>query len=336
MDYENEIEKRLLSNPVVFYSISDTNFELINYSKENAILKIDYKPCFKVLEKFYAVNNKNILNFKFFSSRSSSTSSNNHNTNTCNNTCNILIHGFGSKNKKIYYQIAEKFNSYGIDSLIYCLPFHFERFVETVETDYSRIKEDKIKQQKNIQKKFKSSKNVYDVSDFRAVLEIFRQSVIELRIIIRLLKELGYKKVGVFGFSFGGFCASLLCCFEESLDFAIPIASMGDFSSLKAFKQKENKDIKDTKNTINEYFSKKYIHLISPINFYPTLSPERILFFQGVFDNRAPIIEAIKLIKKWKPKKAIFYPCDHFSFFLFNRVTVKISAKFIKSLVKLP
>ncbi|GEM_PF-3809519 len=325
MDYENEIEKRLLSNPELFYCISDTNFELTNCSKEYITLKINYKPCFKLLEKFYTVNNKNILNFKIFNS----TSGNNHDANIYNNTCNILIHGFGSKNKNIYYQIAEKFKSYGIDSLIYCLPFHFERFVQT---DYSKIKEDKIKRQKNIQKKFKSSKNVYDVSDFRAVLEIFRQSVIELRIIIRLLKTLGYKKVGVFGFSFGGFCASLLCCFEESLDFAIPIASMGDFSSLKAFKQKKNTDIKDTKNTVNEYFSKKYIHLISPINFYPILSPERILFFQGVFDNRAPIIEAIKLIKKWKPIKAIFYPCDHFSFFLFNRVTVKISAKFIKSL----
>ena len=60
-------------------------------------------------------------------------------------------------------------------------------------------------------------------------LELFRQTVVELRILVKVLKQRGYEKVGAQGFSFGGYCCSLLACFEKKLDFAIPMASIGHF-----------------------------------------------------------------------------------------------------------
>ncbi len=364
MFYNSISEKELLNNPNAFYSDTDIKyyyefnypfiksklkytkykdyknlvkdiqyFQTINSSLGNKnkfseiILEINYKPCFRFLEEIYnyGINKSYKIKLPLLEPKANLNcfqydehNKNNekrlskfvHKKNNNRKRCVILIHGFGSKNKKIYLQLAERFAKNGIFSVVYSLPFHFDRSIY-----------------------LNDKKNNYDISDFRATLELFRQTIIELRILIKILKKEYFNSVGILGFSFGGFCASLISCFENNCDFVISIASMGDFSSLKIFKKGKKKlDATNYKDKINDFFSTNHISLISPINYFPIISTSRVMFIQGLFDSRAPILDALKLIKKWNIKKVIFYPCDHFTFFLFNRITMKICKNFIKSL----
>ena len=225
-------------------------------------------------------------------------------------TCIVLVHGFKSRNKKIYLQLAQRFARNGIDGIVYSLPFHFER----------RYLDD-------------DGRDVLDMNDFRATLEFFRQTVIELRILVKVLKKIGYSSVGVLGFSFGGYCCNLLASFDSIVDFIVPMASMGDFGDLLIFKkEKADLDLKNEKDQVNDFFASNYLKLICPINYRPLIDKENILFVQGLFDGRAPYREVLKLKKKWGDPEVLWYPCDHATFFIFNRLTLVLTVRFIRKL----
>jgi hypothetical protein len=325
--YLSEDEENKLEDPQLFYDISDTEFDIqiddppdftrVNYRNKNKkliqVLKVTttYKPVFNAFKNIYrespeAKTFRNVFfpgdKQKLIIKRTKSKSS--------SSICIILVHGFKSKNKQIYLQLGERFARRKIDSFVYCLPFHFERmFLD------------------------RDGNDVVNISDFRATLEFFRQTVVELRIMVRILKDIGYKAVGVLGFSFGAYCCSLLACLESSVDFIVPIASMGDFGNLWKFKKGFNDlDIRDEKDRRNEFFVSNYLKLICPVNYRPVIDKKNILFIQGLIDGRAPVKDVLRLKKLWENPKIIWYPCDHFSFFLFNRLTLAFTISFLKNL----
>jgi len=70
------------------------------------------------------------------------------------------------------------------------------------------------------------------------------------------------------GFSFGGYCCSLLSCIDNNIDFAIPLATIGDFGSLLIFKRgKEKLNEYNKKQQMNKLLAEKYLSLICPIYF---------------------------------------------------------------------
>jgi hypothetical protein len=64
------------------------------------------------------------------------------------------------------------------------------------------------------------------------------------------------------------------------------------------------------------------------------LGLEKILMIQGIFDHRAPVNDVARLRKKWDYPRVIWYPCGHFTFFLFNRLTLKLTNDFINRMEK--
>jgi hypothetical protein len=319
-DLLSDNELRLLNSPENFYSIGGIKYELkspVNEGNSTNIKKyldiiIDYKPCFSEFADVYNNVVRKELKFPLFESKN----------NDLKENFLILIHGFKSKNQKIYYQLAERFSKRGITSLVYTIPFHFERMPES-----------------------EPYKSLIDGHDFRATLELFRNTIIELRILVNELKNRNHKKVGCLGFSFGGCCASLLCCLEPKVDFVVPMASLADFNTVirakknkKKAKQENKHDTGSTESAdaglgqLNEYLTRNFIGLISPIGLKPLIGKKNIQFIQGLFDYSASYFNLQRLLARWDYPPAIFYPCDHFTFFLFNRLTVELIKNFIRKL----
>lgn len=257
---------------------------------------ISYAPCFENLEDLCR-RSQTDLRMEFYRS-----------TNKISSTCLILIHGYNSKNKKTYSNLAKRFAARGIDSLVYILPFHFERSVD---------------------------ENILKDPRFIHVFEIYRQSIIELRNLVTYLKGKGYQKVGVLGFSFGGYCCSLLACLEKNTDFIIPMASLGDLGPIEKYLKRtlslDDGDLPSYEQQLNRTLAENYLHLISPISFNPVIPKQNMLFIQGFLDGRTPVKDVQKFRRKWNWPRVIWYPCDHFTFILFNRLTVYIATNFIKN-----
>ncbi len=324
---ESQVEEKLekLEDPELFYNISQISYssdisdydgrDPDNISDNNILKRFDfstastYEPVFCFLKDIY----ESSPSAKKFSSILYTVDGEIKNLTAfrekpVNKSCIILVHGFKSRNKGIYIQLGKRFARNKIDGLVYTLPFHFERKFSDREGN-----------------------DVLDLKDFRATLEFFRQTVAELRILVRELKKIGYSSVGLLGFSFGGYCCSLLACFDRNVDFIVPMASMGSFGDLLKFKKgKANLDPNDERDRINDFFSTNYLKLICPINYKPVIDPENILFIQGLFDIRAPYRDVAKLRQKWGNPDVVWFPCDHATFFLFNHLTLMLTIRFLK------
>ena len=346
-------ELELLSKPQLFYDYSKLSYNLnnsdpidfkgLNNSKiRNISIITEYKPCFSIFEKIYRNNSARLINCPLFLAELKDKSCvysfgdrKNINRKNSGKPCLILIHGFKSKNKKIYLQMAERYARRGIDCLVYFLPFHFERnYIDN----------------KGI--------NFLDWQDFRVTLELFRQTIIETRLLLKVLRQIGYDHLGCLGFSFGGYCCSILGCFEKNVDFIIPMASIGNFESLMLIKKEKIRDLRNSNKKsskygnpvylpynqdptdlifedivkFNKFLARNFMKLINPVSYKPVISLKKILFIQGLFDHRAPLFDFFKFRREWGNPQVIFYPCDHFTFFLFNHITIKTTENFIKTL----
>ncbi len=322
MAYLTDEEREILSDAGLFYDISSTRYDydlsgasISPAEKKKSSLHLSvltsYEPVFSFLKHIYIESpTARISSNLILEGVNKNTTEPGKKGTLAERTCIILLHGFKSQNKKIYIQLGRRFARQGVDAVVYTLPFHFERRYLDPE-----------------------GKDVLGMQDFRATLEFFRQTVIELRILIRILKKIGYRSVGVLGFSFGGYCCNLLASFDKSVDFIVPMASIGEFDNLLKFKKgKAALDPGDSKDRLNDFFSTNYLDLICPINYKPVINIGSILFIQGLFDRRAPYREVQKLRKKWGNPKTIWFPCDHATFFLYNRITLMLTVRFIRLL----
>lgn len=324
-------DKKILGDPILFYDYHNVDFEISNKNLfknrygEIADLKfhIRYNPLFDKYKKpdEPSQNEEETFTLKLYKS------------NNANGTALILVHGLLSNNKKIYIQLAERFLKRGISSVVYTLPFHFER------------------SPKNIDKQ-----KLLNLMDFMDILEFHRRSVIELRFLINYLKTTSFKKVGCMGFSLGGYCCDILSCVEENMNFAIPMASPGNLSPIMKIIKKNDSLSLNSNNTLsygssnesepesywsdsrnnrptqfNLYLMKNYHYLINPIFLKPKLKKQNILLIQGLFDTRAPALQAAKFRKAWNYPPIRWLPCGHFTFFLFNRLNVKFVTNFIRT-----
>ncbi|MDD3777467.1 MAG: hypothetical protein PHN32_07680 [Actinomycetota bacterium] len=291
-------EQNLLKNAAYFYGKHAWKAQFILSRDRLLVNNISYDYCFQKLRETYGAQPAD-LSLEFYQAGKYFADS-----------CLVLIHGYNSKNKKTYRQMAQGFAARGIDCLIYVLPLHFER---------------------------KAAQDMLDQPQFINIFELYRQSVIELRHILGYLKEKGYLHTGCLGFSFGGYCCSLLACWEEQLDFAVPMASLGDLGPIKKYLDRslelESRQVADSSGQkINKALAQNYLPVICPNSFSPLIDTGKILFIQGLLDGRTPVAEVCKFRSQWPGTKIAWYPCDHLTFILFNWLTVRIAARFIYGL----
>lgn len=289
----------VLKDPERFYSTEETAMdikkELVRKNRYYDVYyygcRYSYEPFFEKYRGLYDKSTDIKPGFLFYL--------NNRKDTALSENILILVHGYRSRRKDIYTAMAERFAGEGISVLVYILPFHFCRVPD----------DDKVK-------------DILEKPKISFVMEMFRQSIIETRLLIRHLKKTQGKRIGLMGFSFGGYCTSLLACLDSDVGFIISMASLGGFSPLA-------KHIDRSSERLEKHLVKEYLDIISPIEYMPLIGRDRILFVQGFFDVRTPVRDVQRLRKKWGNPRTIWYPCDHLTFIMFNRLTTFFVKRFI-------
>lgn len=313
----------IIKNPLLFYDINNYkyDFDIGKKDSQNGWHKVSLSLNYDIILDTFSSEFNNFFaespSFSFLKSDLNSRHSEIKNK----KQCIILVHGYNSKNRWLYINLAENFKKFGIDSIIYTLPFHLERATVTL-----------------------NPVDVLNFNDFRILVELFRRAVIELRILINMLKQNGYDEVACMGFSVGGYITGVLAGNEKNLDYCFCLASGGDYPVLfNYYGKKDNQNLKKLdqgyKNDINEdldlknnfdnsninlYFVKKYSHLIAPITYKCMVDKNNVIFFNGIFDTRVSFKSALRLKNAWGNPRIVVYPCGHFTFFFFNGITQRI------------
>lgn len=217
----------------------------------------------------------------------------------------IYLHGWMECNVKLHERLI--FNlicrDLGFDLISMVHPFHMQRAPQ------------------------KSFSGEYFLSgDIIRTIEACRQAVTDVMSIINWLEERGSGRVGVMGFSLGGFITGLLISSESRLDFAIPSQSHGCVSEVlwcTTLLRHVRKDILTYGIGYEEL--KELCQVISPKNFKPKIPKESILMINGLYDAIVRREEAMVLWRKWSKPQIIWYPAGHMTFYIYvGRVFQKV------------
>ena len=130
--------------------------------------------------------------------------------------------------------------------------------------------------------------------------EACAQAVMDLRILLRHLRERGAPAVGVTGYSLGGYHSALLAGLDASLDFAIPVAPVASIADLlfewpvgwvlRAL-------LRNPEDAIVEL--RRGLALHTPLSHPLQIARERALILGGLGDRMAPPGHAQLLFEHW-------------------------------------
>lgn len=125
----------------------------------------------------------------------------------------VLTHGWAVGHKDIHkweYGISHLFRRLGLDVYFYVMPFHWLR-----RPSRARF-----------------SGELHPSPNLMRTNETFIQKAVELRSIMRFIKERNPAPLGMMGSSLGGYTTAFLASIEESLDFAVPVLPPASLAEL--------------------------------------------------------------------------------------------------------
>jgi pimeloyl-ACP methyl ester carboxylesterase len=184
----------------------------------------------------------------------------------------VLVHGYLGGIHSVERRIwpIPLFRTLGLDVVLFVLPFHGKR-------SNGRFHE----------------LPPFPGADARVTNEGFRQTVGDLRDLVRWLRERGHPEVGVMGMSLGGFTAALAATLEPALSFAVPIiplASVADAARLNGHLGRLPGEEAEQHRALAEVY-----RVTSPLERPPLLAPSRMLIVAGENDRITPMDQAQKL-----------------------------------------
>ena len=177
----------------------------------------------------------------------------------------ILLHSLMSANDFGYRKIAARYNKRGWNVLFPHLPFHYSRTPKKHPNGALTITSDLIRN-----------------------AETLRQSVIELRQLIRWAKRRGSSRVSLLATSYGAWVAALTLSLEET-DFSILLQPVADVTHA-TFGSPASRMMASLlkKNGVTSSALDRHAHLTTPGRLTPLTSPERILVIGGRHDRLSP------------------------------------------------
>jgi len=179
----------------------------------------------------------------------------------------IVLHGWSRPGLNLEERFCLSFGRRGIASLLMTLPYHMQRAPAG------------------------SWSGEYALSaDVLRTIDGFRQSVLEVRTIIPLLKRYS-EKIGILGISLGGMIAHVVMDLED-LDYGITLLAGGDNAGI-------------------------VWEGIDPARLARHNRVERMLMINGLYDQVVPPKFTLQLWECLGRPPIRWYPCAHVSFFLF-------------------
>jgi alpha/beta superfamily hydrolase len=120
-------------------------------------------------------------------------------------------------------------------------------------------------------------------------------------------------RIGVLGYSLGGYNTALLAAYEPGLEFAVAGIPVADFAStLWALVPPPHRNY-FTAQGLDLTLYEKLLTVVSPLVCAPKLAPEKLHIFAGSADRVVPPEQPLKLSRHWQ-RPVAWYPGGHLTF----------------------
>ena len=120
-------------------------------------------------------------------------------------------------------------------------------------------------------------------------------------------------RIGLLGFSLGGYTTALVAQYEAELDFAVACIPATDFASTLWRQVPPEHQRYYRERGVDEDFLRTVMAPVSPLSSPPLLSRDRCHIVAGVADRVVPPVEALKLAQHWQTP-VHWYQGGHLSF----------------------
>lgn len=167
-------------------------------------------------------------------------------------------------------------------------------------------------------------------ADLVRTLEAVRQSVTDVRSLVRYLRGVGYEEVGLLGVSLGGVVSILTACAETDLDYVMPMVAHVDLSSavqnspiLVGMKE----DLERYGISMPEF--NRAIERVGLQRFEPVIDKDRILIIAARDDMLLDPDRTEYLWRSWDCPPIYWFPGGHLAMIpqcvsIFNRISEHI------------
>jgi pimeloyl-ACP methyl ester carboxylesterase len=214
----------------------------------------------------------------------------------------VFLHGFSAPDYRInkMWFSAQRFYDAGLDVVFMNLPLHGGRLPRSAAYHGTAI----------------IQPSLWRLSEACA------QGVMDLRILIDHLLRRGAPKVGIMGYSWGGFHASMLACLEPRIDFVVsvaPVVSIADLVMSWPTRSFFEESIDEPAMMIREL--RKILAPFTPLSHALQIPPERVLLVASVNDGIVPAIHTEALWEHFG-RPQVYWSCGgHILYFDKGRVT---------------
>src|SRR5262249_25898975 len=135
---------------------------------------------------------------------------------------------------------------------------------------------------------------IFPGGDPRFTNEGFRQSMQDLRALVRFLRARGAPSVGVMGMSLGGYTTALAATVEPDLAFAVPVIPL---ASLADFAYEQGRLGTGAESRAQREALEEANRIVSPFARPSLVRPEKVLVVAAENDRITPIAHAERLAK---------------------------------------
>jgi pimeloyl-ACP methyl ester carboxylesterase len=214
----------------------------------------------------------------------------------------IFLHGFSAPNYRInkMWFSAEKFYDAGLDVVFMNLPLHGGRMPTSAAYHGTAIVQPSLWR----------------------LGEACAQGVMDLRILIDYLVKRGAPKVGIMGYSWGGFHASMLASLEPRTDFIVsvaPVVSIADLVMSWPTRSFFEEALDEPAMMIREL--RKILGPFTPLSHTLRIPKERVLLVASVNDGIIPAVHTEALWEHFE-RPEVYWSCGgHILYFDKGRVT---------------
>jgi 1-acyl-sn-glycerol-3-phosphate acyltransferase len=202
----------------------------------------------------------------------------------------FLLHALMSTSPSGHHGCAKRFNELGWNACFVHLPYHFSRVPPGYWNGELAITPDLIRNAEGL-----------------------RQSVIELRQLMELLRAHGCREFGVLAASYGGWIGALLTLVESDFRFValmVPIVNVEHAIWQSPAARRIRRELLQA--NIEPGLVARHFHLSSPLHGQPACDPARILFVTGEFDSIAPPEEIEAIQQTWRGSEVLRVRQGHF------------------------
>lgn len=202
----------------------------------------------------------------------------------------LLLHALMSANDFGYRRVARWFNDRGWNAAFPHLPFHYSRTPRGYMNGELAVSAHMVRNG-----------------------ETLRQTVVELRQLMALLRTRGCPEFGLIGTSFGGWNGALLSFVESDFRFVSLIQPIANVEHA-IWRSPVSRSIRRILRSrgIEPGMSERHARLTSPLHGIPLCGTERAILTTGLYDKVSPVSELRELHGRWPGSRLIEVRQGHF------------------------